>query len=255
MEMLDNFDGSRVEMRDDYDPVALAYLEQNGYAKLERVLSGHVGIIPTAAGRVELSRFKTRRDDRVERALNLRDMYLRYIWEEDELGKSPNPDAFVRTGPTWLGSAYSAGEVERAGEWLKEAGLIAGQAAWQYSGPLRPSLTIAGRDLVESGRSVTERPTPGGSAYNTTITGGNVNLAQGSNNVSQHQDNRSAADAALAIVDLVLARIDEVTPEQRPAVQADVEALRAEASGEGRGHVLRDLGTKVLTTVATGAAG
>lgn len=143
-------------------------------------------LLPAALAAVE--EFATARASLPLRRAQLRDDYLRWLYDQIEvLDASPTPDQYLKESPSYLGAAYTEKDLEKVGEWLATNGFIEGQAAWQYSGPLRPTLKAKGIYTVENDRS-TNDPAPGSAqTFNTTVNGP-ANIAQASTNVRQVQN-------------------------------------------------------------------
>lgn len=167
----------------------LKVLADEGAVALDLRLGGVVAsvrLLPAAHADVE--EFETARGSLPLRRAQLRDDYLRWLYDQIEVHDgSPTPDQYLKESPTFLGIAYTEKDLEKVGEWLVTNGFIEGQAAWQYAGPLRPTLRAKGIYTVENDRS-TNDPAPGSvQTFNTTVHGP-ANIAQASTNVHQVQN-------------------------------------------------------------------
>ncbi|WIB65781.1 hypothetical protein [Curtobacterium sp. MCBD17_040] len=121
--------------------------------------------------------------------------------------------------------------------------------------PVRVTITPTGEEVVEASRSVHEHVAgAGGSSMVTNISGGNVNLAQHSQHVTQTQDNRTGSAAALDLVDAIRAQIAELPATERQPVETATAALHAEAAGQARPALLRELSNKAVTAAVRAAA-
>jgi len=165
---------------------ALNLLEADELVNLDRRL-GYViaGANLSPAGRARAAEFETARTSSPARRRQARDDYLYWLYEQiEDFDRGPTPDDFLITLPSYLGIAYTPREVEKAGCWLTESRFIGGAAAWQYSAPLRPSLTAKGRFTVENSRSTNDTTQTNGNIYTTTVVGDAV-IAQGHSTVTQ----------------------------------------------------------------------
>jgi len=232
-------------------------LEAMGLVAVDWRFSGGWSAKPTHAGRDAWTALDAARNDRRGRRLKLRDLYLAWVVDQDDDGASPVPEQFFDTGATYLGAPYTAEDVERAGEYLKENGYIKGQAAWQYKGPLRPEPTAKGRYTVEQKISVNapapRDAAPAGDTYNNHFNGP-TNVAQGSHDVQQ-TINITWQDQARNFVDEISGRLDRIEDEQvRAELTSATEELRAEVDGEARPNQVRAVLSKIAMALGTAAA-
>lgn len=237
----------------------LKLLKRDGYVDFFESLAGIGSAVVTAAGANASEEFEFARSSKPDRRARLRDIYLRWLWEQiEELDGSPTPDDFLKTNPTFYGVPYTALDLEKTGEWLSEAGFIDGQNAWQYSGPLRPTLTQKGVYTVENQRSVGDPPPSGGTTYNTTVHG-SANVAQGNRDVKQeliHNEPWVAQGAQLA--DLIEQSLPALGTEIQRSLANELASLRAELEGNKEpGRVRRIVGTisNFLGDTGAGALG
>lgn len=136
-------------------------------------------------GRNLAEEFENARQSVPERRRQLRHDYLYWLHEMIEgQDRHPTPDDFLASAPRYLGEPYTEADLERVGGWLKEQGFIAGQSAWQYAAPLRPSLTAKGVWTVENGRSPNDPP-PAAQNF-TTFVSGDANVSNCGTNVIQN---------------------------------------------------------------------
>jgi len=232
-------------------------LEAAGLISVDWRFAGGWLAKPTSSGRDAWAALDTARNDRRGRRLQLRDLYLTWVVDQDDDGASPVPEQFFDTGATYLGTPYTAEDVERAGEYLKENGYIKGQAAWQYKGPLRPEPTAKGRYTVEQGISVNapapRDAAPAGDTYNNHFNGP-ANVAQGSHDVQQ-TINITWQDQARNFVDEISGRLDRIEDEQvRAELTSATDELRAEVNGEARPNQVRAVVSKIAMALGTAAA-
>lgn len=195
--------GTEPDLGDMTLPDQLKLLADDGALSLDLRLGGVVAsahFLPSAHSAVE--EFETARGSLPLRRAQLRDDYLRWLYDQIEVRDvSPTPDQYLKESPTYLGVPYTEKDLEKAGEWLAKNGFIEGQAAWQYAGPLRPTLKAKGSYTVENDRSTSD-PAPGSAqTFNTTVHGP-ANIAQASTNVHQVQNNEWKTDG-LQLIDAI----------------------------------------------------
>lgn len=165
---------------------ALNLLEADGYAYLDRRLGPVIaGAKLSSSGRARAVEFDAARTSGPARRLQARDDYLYWLYEQiEEFDRHPTPEDFLQTVPSYFGVPYTPKEVEKAGTWLAESLFIRGEAAWQYSGPLRPVLTAKGRFAVEKSRSTSDTNETSVNTYMATVHG-NAVIAQGNSTITQ----------------------------------------------------------------------
>lgn len=165
----------------------LRELANSGYLTLDERLAGMIaGARMLSAGWGALQEFESERSSLPKRRQRLRDVYLTWLYTElEEKDGSPTPDAFLATAPMYYGLPYTTQDLEKVGEWLRDNGFIRGEGAWQYAGPLRPTLTEKGRFTVESGRSANDPAPTVASTTFSTIVHGSANVNNGGNDVQQ----------------------------------------------------------------------
>jgi len=204
--------------------------------------------------------FDRARSSVIERRIHLRDVYLRWLYEEIEgHGRRPSQEAFLVTGLSYFGLAYTKADVSKAGEWLRSNGFIAGNGAWANYSPLRPTLTTKGQATVESGRSVSAPEPVSARVVNNTVTN-NVNtpsnFAQNSHHVKQTVNNDAAwvseAQAIAGAIAQSLPALGSEVGAELAQANAELQAELAEAADPGR---VRVLATTMMDSFAKGGAG
>lgn len=248
-------DLGRVSLLDEF-----GLLKQDDYLNYFEDFDGIGEVLVTAAGRNVAEEFELARGSLTGRRQLLRDTYLNWLYQQTEEsdGRSPTPDDFLATNPTFYGIPYTATDLEKAGKWLKDAGFIDGPAAWQYEGPLRPRLTGKGTYTVENRRSVADPQPSGGSTFNTTVHG-SANIAQNSHDVQQTLiQNEGWVEQAASLADLLEQSLPSLGVEIRQSVADEVTGLRAELSGAAAPSRVRQAVTAIggfLNNTTAGALG
>jgi len=181
----------RVELETDLSGYSvkgqLRLLKADGLVILDERYNGAIaGVRLSTSGQMRAGEFNEWRNSLHARRRQLRDDYLNWLYEQiEEHETHPTPDDFLKLGHTFAGIPFTGTDLEKTGEWLAKNGFIDGQAAWQYKGPLFPTLTAKGSFTVENQRSTNDAPPSMGHTFNTTVNG-SANLAQASTNVHQH---------------------------------------------------------------------
>ncbi|MFC5931938.1 hypothetical protein D6T64_01450 [Cryobacterium melibiosiphilum] len=225
----------RIEAENDLGVIALAdhleLLKDEGLVALELRLGGviaSVNVLPSGQAAVE--EFEHVRASIPVRRRQLRDDYLAWLYNQIEvLDIDPTPDAYLRTVPSFMGFSYTAKDLEKTGEWLVTNGFIQGEAAWQYAGPLRPTLTAKGSFTIENGRSSNDPPPAIGDTFHTTVNGP-ANVAQGSSHVRQNLSVEFKAEG-LRLIDAIEQTLPALAAELSAAVEEQLNEARIELSG------------------------
>jgi hypothetical protein len=228
-------------------PDQLKLLADEGALSLDLRLGGVVAsaqLLPSAHAAVE--EFETARGSLPLRRAQLRDDYLRWLYDQIEVrDASPTPDQYLKESPTYLGVPYTEKDLEKVGEWLATNGFIEGQAAWQYAGPLRPTLRAKGTYTVDNGRSTSD-PAPGSAqTFNTTVHGP-ANIAQASTNVHQVQ-NIEWKTEGLRLIDAIEQAV--------PTLNADIVEELVEQLGVARGELTSATDVSKLRAALNAVAG
>ena len=204
--------------------------------------------------------FVQARSSVIERRIELRDIYLKWLYEEIEgHGRRPSQGGFLSAGLSYFGLPYTEADVAKAGEWLLNNGFIAGKGAWGVPSPLRPTLTPKGQAVIDSGRSVSAPESASASIVNNTFTN-NVhapsNIAQGNHSVEQALSNSAPW---LAEAQALASAIEQSLPALGLEVQAEVVQVNAELQAELAGPAnpgrVRALVTAMGDSFAKGGAG
>lgn len=224
-----------IEAENDLGVIALTdqlkLLKDEGLVTLDLRLGGviaAVNILPSGQAAVE--EFDQLRASLPARRRQLRDDYLAWLYNQVEVhDTSPTPDAYLKTVPAFMGFPYTAKDLEKTGEWLVTNGFIQGEAAWQYAGPLRPTLTAKGSFTIENGRSTNDSPPAIGDTFHTTVNGP-ANVAQGSSHVQQSLSVEWKAEG-LRLVDAIEQTLPTLAAELSAAVEEQLNEARIELSG------------------------
>lgn len=195
----------------------------------------------TAEGREVAADFARERENPVARVRQLQDDYLNWLHREIEHeDRSPTPDDYLATTPSFLGIPYTAKELLKAGQRLRDAGFIEGPETDQYDAPLRPSLTPKGRSTIELDRSAHDEPRSG-SVQNINNVAGNANINFGDHVTQNMQVNAPWVDQVQEFLDAV-AQAGTVLPEE---IRAEVEPYVEDA----RDGVAEQEPSKVKTAI------
>jgi len=110
----------------------------------------------TTQGRQLWAQLAAARTDPRARSRKLRDVYLRWIVGHDNSDATHSPEQFLVTGPTYMGTPYTATELQLAGEYLFDHGFIKAQDSERGDGLLRPASTKKGRGMIDRNVSVSQ---------------------------------------------------------------------------------------------------
>ncbi len=203
-------------------------LESRGLVRAQRAANNIPYVLNTTAeGREAAADFARKREDRVARVRQLQDEYLQWLYVEIEHeDRSPTPDDYLATTPSFYGLPYTDRELLKAGARLRDAGFITGPETDQYDAPLRPALTVKGRRTIELKHSVHDEAPSAPSIHN--YVGANANVNFGDNVTQNMTVSAPWADEARAFLDAV-AQAAPTLPED---LRADIE-LRVEDARRG----------------------
>lgn len=142
----------------------------------------------TSAGVEVVEQARRRRGDPAARRPAARDALLRWLYDCNDQGNpSPVLNGFTESRyASFYGDPFTLQEIEAASEWLTEQGYLSGTGSWGHGIPC-PTITAAGEQLVEQGRSVND-PTSAGSIHHVTYTitdSQAINIAHGSPHTQQ----------------------------------------------------------------------
>lgn len=210
---------------------------------------------PTPNGRRTWEAFAARRTDRAARRRQLRNDYLRWVFDQIEDHGKASADDFLNSGANYLGAPYSAADLESSGAWLAERGLIGGATIDQRRDPVLPTISTRGRAAVEDGEDVNSLRQENGSRVHNTFNGP-TNVAQQSTNVTQtinvEKAWRNDAKQLAEAIEQVLAVIPT---EQRSTFANAASELRTEATGPARPERVRTVLQGIVQAASSGAAG
>jgi hypothetical protein len=212
-------------------------LGERGFIVYDERLGGASSARMTGSGVVAWEEFNRARSLIAQRRIELRDVFLRWLYEEIEgQDRHPTRDDFLGSGLSYYGVPYTPDDVSKVGEWLKAEGFISGEGSWGNPAPIYPILTAKGLFTVENERSVSDpAPMAGGSIhhiYNSTVNGP-ANIAQGSQHVQQSMTNNAPWT-------IEAARMTDLIEQSLPALGADVQGEVAEVNRELRDELTRD---------------
>ena len=209
-------------------------------------------------GTAALEEFESERSFLPARRKQARDHYLAFLYSEiEEHDRHPTPDDFLATSTSFYGLRYTTDDVEKAGEWLKKSGFISGDAAWQYHGPLRPTLTQKGTYTVENGRSTTDPPPLSISPNYQTTVYGSANVNNGGDHVNQSLSMQRVAEG-MKLLDALEQALPALGAGLAEIVSADIDVARIELAGNantGRVRVVLAAIAGFLGATTTGALG
>lgn len=223
-------------------------------------LSGLNEVFLKPPGKAAATKFDALRNDPIARLAYLQDDYLRWIYTKTEReGLHPTVSDYMATSPSCFGVPYLDQELLTAGKRLKEAGLIEGEGRLSYSAPAQPRLTLAGRQLVEAGRSVREAiADPAPVQHFTTTVHGNANVANASPGATQSITiNDEWTSRTTEVLDVVQQSLTSLPTDMAAAIDAllaDARDAVAKESPARAKRVLTALGS-FLGDTASGALG
>ncbi|GAA4136775.1 hypothetical protein GCM10023068_00770 [Leifsonia shinshuensis] len=236
-------------------------MKDRGWVDFFDSLAGIGGVIVTPKGADAYQQFDTFRRSVVARRKQLRDTYLRWIYEEQEEGRAPTPAGFLNGEPNFLGVVYTEDDIQRVGDWLEQEGFVEGPGAWGHGGPLRPRVTTKGSRRVENGTSVNDE-SQDGVVHHSTVINGNANIANNSSHFSQtiHTPPSEWLSGAMELSSLLQQSMPVLPESVRRDVSSELELLDGEIAGSadlGRvhsivsriGQFLDKVGTNVLAAV------
>jgi hypothetical protein len=228
-------------------------LEDEGLLNLDHRAGGAWLARPTQDGRDAWAELSRRRSDRAQRARQLRNDYILWIYNNRSNG-SADSDSFLRSGASYLGAPYLEDEFLQAGAWLRARDFIEGQGAWGRKSPLFPSLTVKGEDYVENGRDVHMEPTENGGATSYSFHGP-TQFATGSSHFIQNQNIEHVKDAAEELA-RALHQLSQLSigPEKAELTAAAAD-LEEEAAGQVRPQKFRAIAEGIQRILVGGAGG
>ncbi|WP_123737492.1 MULTISPECIES: hypothetical protein [unclassified Rathayibacter] len=228
-------------------------LEDEGLLNLDRRASGAWLARPTQAGRDTWAELSRRRDDRAQRARQLRNDYLRWIYNTRRDG-SADSSKFLPSGASYLGAPYPEDEFLEAGAWLRARDFIEGEGAWGRKSPLFPSLTVKGEDYVEHDRDVHMEPTEKGGATSYAFHGP-TQFATGSSHFTQNQ-NIGEVKAGAEELARALHQLSQLSSGlQKTELTTAATELEEEAAGQARPQKFRAIAEGIQRILVGGAGG
>jgi len=108
----------------------------------------------TTQGRQLWAQITAARTDPRARRRKLRDVYLRWIVGHDNSDATHSPEQFLVTGRTYMGTPYTATDLQLAGEYLFDHGFIKAQDSDRGDESLRPAPTKKGRRMIDRNVSI-----------------------------------------------------------------------------------------------------
>lgn len=219
---------------------------------LDERYSGGWAARPNARGRDVWEDFVARRGDIVHRERQIRNDYLRWVYEQTRDVTFANSDEFLQAGPTFLGDPYSMSELMRAGKWLADRGFIDGPGSDQRPDPIRPKLTVTGEDWVEQGRDVNDAAHDGATSY---VIHGDAQIAHQSHNVVQLQTKGAGREGAEHVADMLEQLAGMLDADSASQTRDFAMQLRSEASGAARPARFREIGDAATKAFSTGLGG
>ena len=132
----------------------LRALEVAGLVTVHPAGTGGWSSHQTPYGRQLWAQLAAARTNPRARRRKLRDIYLRWIVGHDNSDAANSPEQFLVSGPTYMGTPYTATDLQLAGEYLFDHGFIKAQDSNRGEGPLRPAPTTKGRRMIDRNVSV-----------------------------------------------------------------------------------------------------
>lgn len=133
--------------------------QNRGWLRLDEALAfGGWSSTMTPVGIDVVDDVRRHRGDAVSRRKAARDALLRWLYDQKAAGRTSPVLSEISSSPYgfYYGDQFPAEEIERASGWLKDRGYLKGQGSMGAAGPLRPSITSQGEDLVEAGHTASE---------------------------------------------------------------------------------------------------
>lgn len=228
-------------------------LHDQGWISLDERYSGGWAARPLGLGRDVWADFVVRRGDVAHRQVQIRNDYLRWVYEQTRDVTFADSDQFLRTGPSFLGDPYSMSELMRAGTWLADRGFIDGPGSDQRPDPIRPKPTVEGEDWVERGRDVNEDYTqPAATSY---VINGDAQIAHQSQHVVQFQSKTAGREGAERLADMLEQLAGMLDADSASEVRGFAVQLRDEASDAARPARFREIGDAATKAFSTGLGG
>lgn len=229
-------------------------LSEQGLLAVDFPRAGGWTAYSTRKGREAWAAFEERRNDRATRQRTLRNVYLRWLYNNTRGGSYTVSDHFLNSDHTFMGSQYRPDELKEAGAWLADHGFIDGPGSAQRPDPIRARPTSKGADYVEEGRDVRDsakRDSP----VNYTVHG-NAQIAHGSQNVVQLQAGAAGVEGAEQIAAMLDELAELLDGEDLQRTRSLAAQLRAEKGDtpEKRGR-LRETGESLAKAFAGGMGG
>lgn len=204
----------------------------------QRLGGSDPSVLPTDLGRERVRLIHSRRGDRRMRASAARDAVLDWLYETQD-GPTPAALTYVRGRP-WSyveGDPFTDEELEAAGKYLEERGLVTGVPVADSEAPLHPRITGDGRDCVEQydGSVVawSNRNREGRTQFVTHFHGeASGQFAFAGRDVHQTQHQGVDAETLQRLLDDVRRDAESIDSAERGLFLAYVDALQAEASAE-----------------------
>jgi hypothetical protein len=207
----------------------------------------------TPAGRDAWEEFELRRADKVQRAAQLRNNYLRWLYDNAQSGGYAVSDHFLESGAAYLDDPYSMDELMAAGRWLADREFIEGPGVDQRPDPVHARPTSKGEDYVEKGWDVRREANAESSvSYNVV---GPTQIAHGSHHFVQVQGKDQGREQALTLAAAIEQMLATVPKERRDEIAALATDLREEAEGGGRVDRFREIGGAATKAFSSGAGG
>lgn len=212
----------------------------------------------TPLGRNVAHDFEQRRNNIQARRVELRDLFLRWIYAETQINDvhMPAVDDFLASDASYLGIPFTENDLDKALEWLKSNEYVSGVGSWGRA-LLRGTITAKGISVVERGQSVMDSAESTSIVNNMTVHGP-ANIANQSPGTHQTivQDSAWASQLLthLEAVHQALPTLpDEVRAGIAEAVSGAIEAAKTEDAPRARSATQRL--QELLTATTAGALG
>ncbi|MDQ4490718.1 hypothetical protein RBS60_10965 [Sinomonas sp. ASV486] len=239
----------------------LEALQSRGWIEFWPTYSGIGSVVLKQPGIDAAREFQQLQTDPVRRYKEARDALLRWLYEANLSGSAPSgvQDFLLSPTSSYLGSQYTEDEVRRAADWLLEKGYIKGHRTYVGS-LLRPSITSAGIDAVETVQSASAALTGAGiTVNNINVTGSQgVNLSVASSHVNQSNTlTQNQVDEVAKVIDSARALLNSssmgISRDAEAEARGVVDDLDEEIQQESpRTGIIKGLVAKLADLAATG---
>lgn len=231
-------------------PAVFEELDLNGYGEHVKVMGGPPSLVFSSAGRGRITQ-----DQQMIRANIVERLLLQRIAANDDMPFEAIP--FIHTTAVEFSGQADESEVHAAAANLRDYGLITDVQVSEATGPVRPSLTLAGRRALRSPFAPTEIP-PGstvGNTYNQSVQiSGDGIASQGDRNTITQQNQRTDLAGFEAAIEHIRELVQREQPATAPVLGAQLDAITETARGGAGRDMVRAGLTAVVSALTGGVA-